>query len=180
MALAANGGVASASSVYSPNYAASGAINGDRRGLNFGFGGGWNDGTPNAYPDWLQVDFNGTKVIQEVNVFSMQDNYGSPAEPTPAMTFTSFGLRAFQVQYWNGTSWVDVPGGAVTNNNLVWKQFLFTPVTTSKIRILITGALNGYSRVTEVEAWGANAPAPAPAPAQPSANQTSAGTGGGD
>jgi hypothetical protein len=164
-ALAANGGVASASSTYSPSYSPAGAINGDRKGVNFGFGGGWNDGTPNAVPDWLEVDFNGTKLIQEVDVFSMQDNYSSPVEPTLTMTFTSFGLRAFEVQYWNGTTWVDVPGGAITNNNLVWRQVVFAPVTTSKIRLLITGGLNGYSRVMEVEAWGAAAPAPASAPA---------------
>jgi hypothetical protein len=170
MALAANGGVASASSTYSPSYSPAGAINGDRKGLNFGFGGGWNDGTPNAVPDWLEVDFNGMKLIQEVDVFSMQDNYSSPVEPTPTMTFTSWGLRAFEVQYWNGTSWVDVPGGAVTNNNLVWRQLLFAPVTTSKIRLLITGGLNGYSRVMEVEAWGASAQGPEAAPDQTSAS----------
>ena len=32
------------------------------------------------------------------------------------------GLRAFEVQYWNGSAWVAVPGGAVTNNNQVWRQ----------------------------------------------------------
>ncbi len=42
----------------------------------------------------------------------------------------------------------------MTNNNLVWRQFTFGSVTTTKIRVYITGALNGYSRVMEVEAWG--------------------------
>ena len=154
MALAINGGVASASSTYSPAYAPAGAINGDRKGLNYGNGGGWNDGTPNAIPDWLEVDFRGTKIIQEVDVFSMQDNYSAPIEPTPTMTFTSFGLRSFEVQYWDGLNWVDVPNGAVTNNNLVWRQLVFAPVTTSKIRLSVTGGLNGYSRVIELEAWG--------------------------
>ena len=41
----------------SPNYPASGAINGDRQGLNWGAGGGWNDGTQNAGPDWIEVAF---------------------------------------------------------------------------------------------------------------------------
>jgi subtilisin family serine protease len=163
MALAANGGVASASSTLTPNYPASGAINGDRRGVGWGAGGGWNDGTSNAGPDWIQVDFNGLKVIDEVNVFSMQDNYSSPAEPTPTMTFTLWGLAAFQVQYWDGAAWVNVPGASVTNNNLVWRRFvLATPVTTTKIRVHITGALNGYSRVIEVEALGVPANAPEP------------------
>ena len=56
MALAANGGVASASSIHNNNpgqYGPAGAINGDRRGTNWGGGGGWNDATPNSWPDWL-------------------------------------------------------------------------------------------------------------------------------
>ena len=45
VALAASGGVATASSTYSPKYPAAGAISGDRRGY-WGNGGGWNDGAP--------------------------------------------------------------------------------------------------------------------------------------
>ena len=48
VARATNGGIATASSTLGPNYPASGAINGDRKGLNWGSGGGWNDGTQNA------------------------------------------------------------------------------------------------------------------------------------
>jgi subtilisin family serine protease len=159
-ARAVNGGVVTASSTYSGNYPASGTINGDRKGLSWGAGGGWNDGTPNAAPDWVEVSFNGLAMIDEVNVFTMQDNYLAPAEPTPAMTFTYWGIRAFEVQYWTGTAWAAVPGGAVTNNNKVWRQFLFAPVTTTKIRIFITSFLNGYSRLMEVEAWGVAATEP--------------------
>jgi hypothetical protein len=154
VALPANGGTAIASSILAPAYGTSGAINGDRKGLSWGNGGGWNDGTPNASPDWIEVDFNGLKTIDEINVFSMQDNYTTPIEPTLSTTFGYWGLRAFEVQYWNGSAWVTVPGGSVTNNNKVWKQCLFAPIQTTKIRIWITGALNGYSRVIEVEAWG--------------------------
>jgi Subtilase family/Bacterial Ig domain/Fervidolysin N-terminal prodomain/F5/8 type C domain len=154
VAAAANGGVASASSTLSANYPPSGAIDGDRKGLNWGAGGGWNDGTQNQSPDWLEVDFHGQKLIEEVDVFSMQDNYTNPVDPTPTMTFTYYGLRAFDVQYWDGSAWVDVPGGSITNNNLVWRQVVFAPLTTTKVRLYITGALNGYSRVMELEAWG--------------------------
>jgi hypothetical protein len=154
MALAANGGSAIASSIYGANYPPSAAINGDRKGLNWGAGGGWNDGTPNASPDWLEIDFTGMKTIDEVDVFSMQDNYNAPVEPTQSLTFTSFGLRAFEIQSWNGSAWISIPGASITNNNLVWRQFAFSPVTTSRLRLYITAALNGYSRVMEVEAWG--------------------------
>jgi hypothetical protein len=154
MALAANGAVATASSIYSGGYSAAGAINGDRRGLSWGAGGGWNDGTANTYPDWIEVTFSGAKTIDEVSVFSMQDNYTTPAEPTPTMTFGSWGLRNFEVQYWTGSAWAPIPGASITNNNLVWRKFTFTPVTTTKIRVHVTGALNGFSRMVEVEAWG--------------------------
>jgi len=37
------------------------------------------------------------------------------------------------VQYWNGSVWVDVPGGNVTGNNLVWRRFIFDPISTDRI-----------------------------------------------
>jgi hypothetical protein len=57
----ANGGVATASSTFNSAYRASGANDGDRAGANWENGGGWNDATDGAYPDWLQVSFNGAK-----------------------------------------------------------------------------------------------------------------------
>jgi hypothetical protein len=69
------------------------------------------------------------------------------------MTFTQWGITDFQVQYWNGAAWIDVPGGSVTGNKLVWRTFTFSPVNTNAIRVLVNGALNGYARITEIEAW---------------------------
>jgi hypothetical protein len=154
VARASNGGTGSASSIYGASYGPAGAINGDRKGLNWGNNGGWNDGTQNASPDWIEVDFAGMKLIEEVNVFSMQDSYTSPSDPTPTMTFTLWGLRTFEVQYWTGASWATIPGATITGNNLVWRKFTFAAITTTKIRVNITAALNGNSRVIELEAWG--------------------------
>jgi hypothetical protein len=153
VALAANGAAAMASSTYNAGFAAASAITGNRAGVNFGDGGGWNDGTANLFPDWLEVDFAGLNTIGEVDVFTLQDTYWAPSTPTPTMTFSLYGLQNFEVQYWTGSTWADVPGGAVTNNNLVWRQFTFTPLSTPKIRIWVTNALDGYSRITDVEAW---------------------------
>ena len=128
--------MASASSTFGSGYAPSGAINGDRTRASWGSGGGWNDATPNAFPDWLEVDFGGTKTISEVDVFSVQDNYQAPSAPTPTMTFSLNGLTDFQVQYWTGTQWLTVPGGFVSGNNLVWRQVTFPAVATSSVRDL--------------------------------------------
>jgi subtilisin family serine protease len=154
VALASNGGTASASSIYGAGWGPGGVINGDRKGLSWESGGGWNDATFNTYPDWLEVDFSGTKTIDEIDVFTVQDNYSAPATPTAGMTFSSYGLRDFEVQYWTGSTWTAVPGGTVTSNNLVWRSFLFSAITTSKIRVWSTRGADGFSRLTEVEAWG--------------------------
>jgi peptidyl-Asp metalloendopeptidase len=154
VALAANGGTASASSTHSSGYAPSGAINGDRMGLSWGSGGGWNDATWATSPDWLQVDFNGSKTIDEIDVFSVQDNYLAPVDPTSTLTFSLYGLIDFQVQYWTGSQWLTVPNGTVSGNNLVWRKVIFGALTTSSIRLVVTHAVDGWSRVAEIEAWG--------------------------
>jgi uncharacterized protein len=163
VALASNGGTASASSTYSSGFPSGSAINGDRKGLNWQNGGGWNDNTSNIWPDWLQVDFNGTKNITEIDVFTIQDNYLNPVEPTDTMTFSTYGITAFDVQYWNGSNWLTVPGGSVTGNNCVWRKFTFSAIAAAKIRVLVNNG-NQYSRVVELEAWENASATPTPTP----------------
>ncbi len=74
------------------------------------------------------------------------------------MTFSLYGLSGFDVQYWNAATsgWVTVSGGSISGNNKVWKKVNFTAVTTSKIRVLTNASVDGYSRLTELEAWTAS------------------------
>jgi hypothetical protein len=156
-AAAANGATATASSTLDSNRTPAAAINGDRKGLHWGTdpstGSGWHDSTQNSYDDWLQIDFAGTRTISEVDVFTVQDSYTSPSEPTETMTFSLYGVVEFDVEYWNGSAWTTVTGGAVTGNNKVWRKVTFPSVTTDRIRILVKNAQGGYSRITEVEAY---------------------------
>jgi hypothetical protein len=150
VALASNGATASASTTL-PGYPASNVIDGSRKATN---GTLWLDNTHSVFPDWVEVDFNAVKTINEIDVITQQDNYLNPVEPTQAQTFSLYGIKAFEVQYWDGANWVTVPNGSVTNNDLVWRQFTFSPVTTSKIRVQVNGgADNAYSRVVEMEAY---------------------------
>ena len=154
VALAANGGIATASTTYSAtSYPIAVLNNGDRKGLNWGAGGGWNDATNNVYPDWAQITFNEPKDIDEIDVFTLQDVFTSPIEPTATQTFTKYGITAFDIQYWNGSDWVTVPGGSITGNNLVWRKITFPAVTTDRIRIQVNASLAGYSRIVEIEAY---------------------------
>src|SRR5882672_12706831 len=120
----------------------------------------WRD--EHGLPSWIQIDFNGSQTISEVDVFTMADYpaYQTQADPSPTQTFTSYGTTAFDVQYWTGSAWVTVPGGSITGNNLVWRKINFSAVTTSKIRVVANSAVDSVARIAEVEAWGTAAVAP--------------------
>jgi M6 family metalloprotease-like protein len=153
VALAANGGVASASTTLGPSFAPSGVIDDRRSGAGWGVYAGWADATAGAFPDWLQVNFNGTRTIDHVVVYSVQDNYMNPAEPTDSMTGTLYVISSFDVQAWNGSAWTTI--ASVSGNNLIKRTVWFAPRAMSSIRISVTGTQDGvWSRITQVEAWG--------------------------
>ena len=152
-----NGAVATAlNTIGNAGYHANAVINNDRLGIHWGAdpetGSGWNS-IENSPQGWLQIDFKETQPITEIDVFFVQDNYQAPVNPTPTMTFTLYGLTAFQVQYWTGSAWEDVPGGNVVNNDLVWRKFTFPVINTAKIRIQINASKDSIGRIVEVEAW---------------------------
>ena len=156
VALPAFGGVATASSTYNAtSYPAAAVNNGDRKGTSWGAGGGWNDGTNGVFPDWVQITFAGQQTIDEIDIFTLQDVFTAPVEPTATMTFSKYGITTFDVQYWNGSAWVTVPGGSISGNNLVRRQIMSQAVTTDRIRVLVNAALGGYSRITEIEVYNA-------------------------
>jgi hypothetical protein len=152
-ALSANGGVASASSTLGPSFPVSTIVDNSRSGANWGLYAGWADATKSAYPDWVQIDFNGTRTIDHVILYSVQDNYLSPVEPTDTMTGTRFVVSSFDVQAWTGSAWTTV--ASVSGNNLVKRTAWFPAYATNAIRIVVNSTQDGaWSRITEVEAWG--------------------------
>ncbi|MBA3240945.1 MAG: M4 family metallopeptidase, partial [Acidobacteria bacterium] len=159
VAASSNGATAVASSTASSrNYTPAGAIDGDHVGAGWETGGGWNDNTRDLYPDWLQVNLGGAKRVSQIRVYTLQDDFSSPQEPTPFMMATNYGLLDFEVQTWNGSQWVTVPGGNITGNTLVMRTLVFPEVTTDKLRVLVTNAREHFSRIVEVEAIGCSAP----------------------
>ena len=166
VALASNGGIARASSVYSSNYPVEAVNDGDRAGIEWENGGVWADATPDEFPDWVEISFDSIYSIDTINVFTLQDDVDNMCEPTLYMDFTKSGITMFDVQYWdiNSQSWKLVPGGKVTDNINVWRQFRFAPVNTNRIRVLVKGALQQFSRIAEIEAFTAAGQAPEPAP----------------
>jgi hypothetical protein len=68
------------------------------------------------------------------------------------MTFSLYGVVNFTIQGWNGSTWVTL--GTVAGNNLVKRTVSFPAVTTDRIRVQVTQAIDHWSRITEIEAWG--------------------------
>ncbi|MCA1593627.1 MAG: M36 family metallopeptidase [Acidobacteria bacterium] len=163
MAASAAGATASASSTFvgTRSYPASTAIDGERTGKFWESGGGWNDGTRGVYPDSLGVNFSGAKTINEIRVYTLQNDYGSGQEPTPTTPATSYGILDFEVQTCTGVctvsddaNWVTVSGGSVTNNDKALRIFTFPDITTAMIRVKVNNSRSYYSRIVEVEAFG--------------------------
>ncbi len=71
----------------------------------------------------MQINFSGSKTIDHVIVYSVQDNFTSPVDPPNTLTFSQYGVTDFQVQGWNGSAWVTL--GSVSGNNLVKRTVNF-------------------------------------------------------
>lgn len=159
VAAAVNGALTSASSTYSSrNYSTAGATDGDRTGRNWESGGGWNDSTRGAYPDALEIAFPAARTLNEVRVYTLQNNYKAGVEPTAATMADVYGIIDFDVQYWDGAQWVTLPGGAIRGNNRALRSVPVADVSTTKLRVLVLNSRANFSRVVEVEAFGCTAP----------------------
>jgi hypothetical protein len=160
VALSSMGATASASSASTVrNYAAANAIDGEHMGVNWeSGGGGWNDATRDVWPDSLEVAFNGSKTINEIRVYTVQNDYRNPVEPTLTTPADVYGNLDFDVQYWDGAQWLTVPGGSVIGNDKAMRVFTFADVATTKIRVVINNSRVHFSRITELEAFGCSSP----------------------
>ncbi len=151
------GAEATASSTYSTrNYSTSGAVDGERAGANWESGGGWNDATRDVWPDHLQVNFNGTPTISEIRVYTLQNDFRNPVEPTPLTQADLYGIKDFEVQTCNGATCTTIPVvGTVTNNDKAMRIIVLpTPVQATGVRIVVNMGRVYFSRIVEVEAFG--------------------------
>lgn len=103
-------------------------------------------------PHWAEIDLAGNCTIRTDEIYTGMDN--------------SYPVANLVLQYWNGSSWADVPGTNVTGNtNTQLGQIFTNPVTTNKVRFYSTD--NGYVRVKEIKVFGemgSGGPTPTPTP----------------
>jgi serine protease AprX len=157
-ALTVLGSVPSASSTYTTrNYSMDSAFDGERAGGAWEQGGGWNDATRDQWPDNLDITFGGgAKLISEIRVYTVQNNFHNPVVPDENTDASLYGIQDFEVQAFNGVLWVTVPGGTIIGNTKALRVItLNTPVTTTGIRVLVNMGRAHYSRIVELECYGA-------------------------
>ncbi len=151
------GAKAKASSTVDYNFEAENVINDFRFADGWlGSDDGWNDGTPNVFPDWIQIDFARVHRINLINVFTLPDDYKDGRDREIDEKFTQYGITDFDVQYWNGRTWRTVPGGAIRGNRNIWRTISFPAIATDKIRVVVLNSIDGQTRITEIEAFHLN------------------------
>jgi alpha-L-rhamnosidase len=130
----AAGTTASASSVHPPNvvngvtrtYDAANAIDGNLATF-------WNDNDQNQYPDTLTITAPAPATLTGVGFASMSD--GVPTD--------------FTVQTWDGANWVTQ--ATVSGNSQLYRWIPFAArVTTTQVRVAVTGTQDGYTRIAEL------------------------------
>jgi hypothetical protein len=109
----------------------------------------WGDlGSPNAQ-DWLQVDLGKPARIGDVKLYF----YDNKAFGSGGNTYRA--PASYTVQYFDGSNWVDVPNQAhspaVPAPN--YNDVTFTPVTTSKVRVVMNRAAGFAVGVKEIQVF---------------------------
>jgi hypothetical protein len=126
--------------------------------MSWGAAAGWEDRTYAAYPDWLEVRFNGPKLIDRAALFSLRDNYWHFVDEDTLFyqRFRLYGIVDFTLEGWNGSAWV--PLVSVTDNQMVHRTVGFTPFVTDRVRVTSSKALMFKSRIVELEVYGIPVP----------------------
>jgi hypothetical protein len=123
-----------ASSIAGTNYALN-AVDG-YAGTNVG----WQTANVSG-PHTLEVDFYAPARIGSAQVYSGSATY--------------LAISGFTLNYWNGSTWVAIPGGTVTGNSQKELTVVFSsPVSTTKVQLSIPG--NGTQFVRELAVFAAS------------------------
>ena len=70
---------------------------------------------------------------------------------------TASALADFTLKYWNGTAWINIPGGTVTGNTTLDRVITFTtPVTTTDVRLEFTKSGTTPTVIRELQIFPAN------------------------
>jgi hypothetical protein len=104
----------------------------------------WTSYESKTETDWLEIDFGKSVQFRRVDL-AIYDDRGGVQSP-----------QRYELEYWNGQTWEAIPQVSKKPEKPAgsqWNSATFTPITTSKLRIVFTNAGNARSGVTEVMVW---------------------------
>ncbi len=113
-------------------------INDGNRSTTLGGFTSWSNNGGVAMPQWVELQWG------QVHTVSRVDLYTSDGYP----------IRDYDIQSWNGTSWVTI--NVVRGNTALFRTHTFTPVQTFRLRVLAYSGPShqtGYARVNELEVY---------------------------
>lgn len=117
----------SASSIYNPDYSADAAFDGS-------FETRWNAKDAANPPHWLEMSFGSMRTVDNVKVYQSMDR-----------------IAAFEIQYWSGGQWKTCCTGTDIGLDRTGSHLFFEPVTTAKMRLLITETKDYNPSIWELE-----------------------------
>ncbi|MCX5642817.1 MAG: discoidin domain-containing protein, partial [Candidatus Omnitrophica bacterium] len=94
----------------------------------------WNDKTPDEFPDWIEVKLPATHSIGKVVVYPFEKS-----------------LKDYSVQAFVSGAWKEVAQASGKNEDMI--THTFSPITTDRIRIWVTGTNGPNSKITEIEIY---------------------------
>lgn len=95
-------------------------------------------------PHWIELTWENPVSIGAARLVSGYTAGGTITGPVTDFTW----------QYHDGTEWKDLAGAAAKNNETPFWSAAFKPVTTARLRVLVTKTRSDISRIWEVEVYG--------------------------
>ena len=90
------------------------------------------------------------EIIDTVSVYTIQDDYQNPVDPSDTMTCSLYGIRDFEVWGMNTSGYLELLG-SVYGTNLVKNTIHFQPIAVSAVRVRVLRSMWGYSMITAIE-----------------------------
>ncbi|GGH46526.1 hypothetical protein GCM10008014_09240 [Paenibacillus silvae] len=113
-------------------------INDGDRSTALGGASSWANNANTALPQNVTLDLGQSKQVSKVDLYTSQ----------------GYVMSDYDVEYWNGSSWVSLV--KITNNTNVYRSHSFSPINTSKIKIVCKKGPShqaGYVRINELEIY---------------------------
>ena len=95
-------------------------------------------------PHWVEFTWKTPQTIDLARIVSGYYSGGRPTDP----------IADFVLQHRDGSAWTDIPATTARGNRKIDWHATFRPVTTTRLRLLVTRTQMNISRIWEIELYG--------------------------